>query len=97
MKRNLIKHVELDTGSADFFEDEMSGYMECHGFYWFSDEDLEDEGHPFTLTVELGGAWIDFNDAAAGLGEELAERAILSQLREEIAELRAMLEDNTAY
>ena len=97
MKRNLIQRVELDASSADFFEDEVTGYMEARGFYWLNDEDIEDEGHPFTLTVELAGEWVDFNDHACGLCEEQAERAILSQLREQLADLRAMLEDHSAY
>lgn len=97
MKRNLIKRVDLDASSADFFEDEVLGYMEARGAVWFAGEDLDEEGHPFTLTVELGNEWVDFNDNAAGLGSELAERAILAKLREQIANLRAMLEDNSAY
>ena len=97
MKRNLIQRVELDTAAADFFEDEVTGYMEARGAYWLNEEDLDEEGHPFTLTVELSGEWVDFNDAACGLCEEQAERAILAQLREQLADLRAMLEDNSAY
>lgn len=97
MKRALIQHVELEPYAADFFEDEVSGYMEAHGFYWLNDEDLEDDGHPFTLTVELGGQWVDFDDSACGLCEETAEREILARLRPQLDELRAMLEDHSAY
>ena len=97
MKHNMIQRVELDSAAANFFEDEVTGYMEATGFYWLNDEDLDEEGHPFTLTVELSGEWVDFNDAACGLCEEHAERAILAKLREQIADLRAMLEDNSAY
>ena len=51
----------------------------------------------FCLTVEIGGAWIDFNDHAVALGEEKAERALLSMLGEEIKELRGAIEDRNTY
>lgn len=97
MKRNLIKRVELDTSAADFFEDEVTGYMEARGAYWLNGEDPDGDGHPFTLTVEIGGAWVDFNDHAVALAEEQAERAIVSALGQEIKELRATIEDRNAY
>ena len=98
MKRPIVKSVWLNVSRADYFEDEMAGYMEAQGEYWLNDEDLDrDEGHPFTLTVELSGAWIDFNDHGVALGEEKAERAILSLLREEVKEMRGAIEDRNTY
>lgn len=97
MKRNLIKRAELNTAGADFFEYEVTGYMETRGEYWLNDDDLDEAGHPFTLTVETGGAWIDFNDNAVGLCEERAERALTGLLAGQIKELRDVLEDRNAY
>lgn len=91
MKKRLINRYEIDTGSADYFYDaeSLDTYAECHGLFWFVGDPAECDGHPFTLTVTLDDEWVNFDDGAAGLGEERAERALTAVLCDEVDEIRA--------
>ena len=97
MKRPIVKSVWLDVSGADYFEDEVTSYVEGCGYFYLDGEDTEGHGHPFCLTVSPDSAWVDFFGETFGLAEEKAERAILSLLREEVKDMRGAIEDRNTY